>query len=147
MHTKQPITKKLNAPTEKVWEAIRRIGNLDVWFPFIATCLVEGDGVGALREMTTSDGGKITDIIQEIDPARKRLVYLRVKSPFPVTYYRGTVEVFDSFDSTAVVAWTIDFESEPEDSGLVAELVKQAIAAGLDGLEQDLQSQTALAEH
>lgn len=143
MRAKQPITKKLNAPTGKAWEAISRIGRLDVWFPFIATCSVDGDGVGARRRMTTSEGGEIVDIIQEIDPTKKRLVYLRVKSPFPVTSYRGTVEVFDSFDSLAIIAWTIDFESAPEDSVSVAELVKEAISAGLDGMERDLRSDVA----
>jgi len=146
MHTKQPITKKLNAPAEKAWEAISRIGRLDVWLPFIATCSVEGSGVGAQRKMTTIEGGEITDIIEEIDHAKKRLVYLRVKSPFPVTYYRGTVEVFESYDSMAVIAWTIDFESEPKDSASLAELVKEAIGAGLDGMETDLGSETASSE-
>jgi hypothetical protein len=40
--TKQPITKKLNVPADVVWDAIRKIGRLDVWFPFIETCRVEG---------------------------------------------------------------------------------------------------------
>ncbi|WOJ90973.1 SRPBCC family protein [Methylocapsa polymorpha] len=146
MLTKQPITKKLNAPAEKAWEAISRIGRLDIWFPIIATCSVEGDGVGACRRMTTSDGGEITDIIQEIDHATRRLAYLRVKSPFPVTCYQGTVEVFDSFDSLAVIVWTIEFESDPKDSASVAELVKEAISAGLDGMERDLQSDFALSK-
>lgn len=140
MEMKQAITKKLNAPTQKAWEAISRIGRLDIWFPFIATCSVEGSGVGAYRRMTTSDGDEITDIIQDIDPAKKRLVYLRVKSPFPVTHYQGTVEVFDSFDSMAVIVWTIDFTSDPKDTDQLAELVRHAIGAGLDGLERDLQS-------
>lgn len=135
---KQPITKKMNVPAEKAWEAISRIGRLDVWFPFIATCSVEGDGAGACRRMTTSEGGAITDIIQEIDHARRRLVYLRVESPFPVTRYLGTVEVFESYDSLAVVAWTIDFESDPADSASIAEIVYGAISAGLDGMEKDL---------
>ncbi|WP_036263391.1 SRPBCC family protein [Methylocapsa aurea] len=143
MHTKQPITKKLNAPVEKTWEAISRIGRLDVWFPFIAACSVEGNGIGAYRKMTTIEGGEITDIIQEIDHKLKRLVYLRVKSPFPVTYYQGTVEVFESFDSMAVIAWTVDFESDPKDSASLAELVREAISAGLDGMEGDLRSEIA----
>jgi len=140
MQTKQPITKKLNVPPDTAWKAISRIGRLDIWFPFIATCLVEGSGVGACRKMTTSEGGEITDLIQEMDSTTRRLVYARVKSPFPVTSYRGTVEVFESFDSMAIVAWTIDFESYPEESRSVAELVKEAISAGLDGMERDLQS-------
>jgi len=63
---------------------------------------------------------------------------LRTISPFPVTHYRGTVEVFDSYDGRAIVSWTIDFESRPEDSAGVAELVKNAIADGIDGMEREL---------
>lgn len=122
MHTKQAITKKLNVPADKAWQAIRDIGRLDVWFPIINTCQVEGQGAGAHRHMTL-EGGKITDLIEEISDAEQRLVYLRTESPFPVTHYRGTVEVFDSYDAQAVVTWTIDFESSPEDSPAVADLV------------------------
>jgi hypothetical protein len=57
-----------------------------------------------------------------------------------VTSYIGNVEVFSSFDSLAVVVWTIDFESELEVSEGVAALLRDAIAAGLDGMEADLQS-------
>lgn len=139
MHTKQAITKKLNVPADKAWQAIRDIGRLDVWFPIINTCQVEGQGAGAHRHMTL-EGGKITDLIEEISDADQRLVYLRTESPFPVTHYRGTVEVFDSYDAQAVVTWTIDFESSPEDSAAVADLVKNAISDGIDGMEKDLQS-------
>ncbi len=138
--TKQPITKKLNVPADVVWDAIRKIGRLDVWFPIIETCRVEGEGAGALRYMTIAGGGgDIKDTIEEIDDANRRLVYLRPVSPFPVTYYKGTVEVFKSYDGLAIVVWTIDFESQPEDAAAVAELVHGAISAGIDGMEKDLQ--------
>ncbi|MGZ5542985.1 MAG: SRPBCC family protein [Methylobacter sp.] len=139
MLTKQAITKKLNVPSEKVWDAISKIGRLDVWFPFIETCKVEGSGPGALRYMTIVDGGgEIKDTIEEIDSKNMKLIYLRPISPFPVTYYKGTVEVFTSYDGLGVVVWTIDFESKPEDSASVAELVHGAISAGIDGMEKDL---------
>jgi len=67
------------------------------------------------------------------------LVYLRLVSPFPVTYYKGTVEVFSSYDGLGIVVWTIEFESKPEDTASVAELVHEAISAGLEGMEKDLQ--------
>jgi hypothetical protein len=136
---KQPITKKLNVPAEHAWRAIRGIGRLDVWFPIIETCRVEGEGPGARRYMTIANGGgDIHDVIESIDDAKRCLVYLRPVSPFPVSYYRGTVEVFTSYDGLAVVAWTIDFEAKPEDAAGVAELVHGAIGAGLDGMEKDL---------
>ena len=140
MTNKQPITKKLNVPAYVVWQAICDIDRLDVWFPIIETCRVEGDGVGALRYMTiANNGGEIKDSIEEIDDSKMRLVYLRPVSPFPVSYYQGTVEVFTSYDGLGIVVWTIEFESKPEDAALVAELVHDAISAGLDGMEKDLQ--------
>jgi len=138
--TKQPIVKKLNVPADTVWAAIRKIGKLDVWFPIIETCRVEGEGAGASRYMTIAGGGDIKDTIEEIDDASMKLVYLRPISPFPVTYYKGTVEVFKSYDGLGVVAWTIDFESAPENSASVAELVRGAISDGIDGMEKYLQS-------
>lgn len=138
MMTKQPIVKKLNVPANAVWAAIRQIGRLDVWFPIIEACRVEGEGQGAVRHMTIAGGGDIKDTIEEIDDIKRRLVYLRPISPFPVSYYKGTVEVFSSYDGLGIVAWTIDFESQPEDAAAVAELVRGAISAGLDGMEKDL---------
>jgi hypothetical protein len=141
MTTKQPIVKKLSVPADQAWQAIRAIGRLDVWFPIIETCRVEGRGPGARRYMTiVNGGGEIQDIIESIDDATRRLVYTRPVSPFPVSHYRGTVEVFTSYDGLAVVTWTIDFESKPEDAAGVAELVHGAIGAGLDGMEKDLRA-------
>jgi hypothetical protein len=141
MMTKQPISKKLAVPAELVWNAIRNIGRLDVWFPLLETCRVEGSGVGALRYMTIiNNGGEIKDSIEEIDDVNRRLVYLRPVSPFPVSYYQGTVEVFQSYDGFGVVVWTIDFEAKPEDATAVAELVHSAISAGIAGMETDLLS-------
>ena len=75
-------------------DAISNIGRIDVWFSIIETCKVEGHGPGALRYMTiTGGGGEIRDTIEDIDSKNIKLVYLRPISPFPVTYYRGTVEV------------------------------------------------------
>ncbi len=140
MMTKQPITKKLNVPVDVVWKAIRQVGRLDVWFPIIASCQVHGEGVGAERYMTLTGGGEIRDTIEEIDDSKRKLVYLRPVSPFPVTYYKGTVEVFESYDGLGVVVWTIDFESKPEDAATVAELVRGAISDGIDGMAKDLLS-------
>jgi hypothetical protein len=81
----------MTVTSDKAWEALGKIDRLDVWFPSIATCRVEGDGVGAHRYMTLHRGGDITDRIVDINPARRRLTYQRTRSPFPVTSYTGTV--------------------------------------------------------
>jgi hypothetical protein len=63
MLTQIAIAKKLTVPGDKAWEAIGKIDRLDVWFPTIATCRVDGEGVGAHRYMTLNRGGDITDLI------------------------------------------------------------------------------------
>jgi uncharacterized protein YndB with AHSA1/START domain len=142
--TKESITRKLRVPAARVWEAVSAIGRLEVWFPIIETCAVEGRGPGAIRRMTlVNGGGQIHDTIESIDPARRRLVYRRPVSPFAVTSYRGTVEVFESYDGLGVAVWTIDFESEPENAQSVADLVKGAIGDGLAGMDQDLLADAA----
>ena len=141
MLTKQTITKKMDVPADRAWAAVRQFGRLDVWFPSMAACRIEGDGVGALRFLTLEGGlGEIADRLLAVDDEGRRLTYERTESPFPVTSYVGTVEVFRSFDSLAVVVWTIDFESAAEDGEGVAALLEDAIAAGLEGMETDLRS-------
>lgn len=140
MLTKQAITQKLNISADVLWQAVRSIDRLDVWFPLIETCRVQGTGVGALRYMTiVNNGGDIQDRIEQIDDGQMKLVYVRPVSPFPVSHYQGTVEVFRSYDGLGVIVWTIDFESKEDDAAFVADLVKTAISAGIAGMEQDLQ--------
>ena len=66
MHTKQPITKKINVTAAAAWDAISKIGRLDIWFPILDTCRVEGTGPGARRYMTiANNGGEIQDVIMD----------------------------------------------------------------------------------
>jgi hypothetical protein len=138
--TKVTISKKMSVPSDEAWKAVGSIGRLDVWFPTIASCRVVGEGVGAERHMTLRRGGKITDRIVDMDPKQRRLTYQRILSPFPVSSYTGTVEVFASFDALAIVVWTIDFESDPKDSQAVAATLRAGIGAGIDGMEKDLEA-------
>ena len=142
MQTKTTVARKMTVPAAKVWDAVARFGRLEVWFPTISTCVVEGSGVGAVRRMDSTRGGKIVDHIVDIQPEKMRLIYERVQSPFPVTSYRGTVEVFESFDGIGVVVWTIDFESTPENSPTVNAQLEAGIGAGIEGMKTDLASAT-----
>jgi hypothetical protein len=138
MQTITTVTRKMTVPAAKAWEAIAKIGRLDVWFPTISTCVVEGSGVGAIRRMDSTRGGKIVDHIVDIQPGQMRLTYERVESPFDVTSYRGTVEVFESFDGLGIVVWTIDFESTPENSPVVNAQLEAGLAQGVEGMKADL---------
>lgn len=138
VRAKSRIARKLAVEAEEVWAALEGFGRLDVWFPSISSCRVEGSGVGARRSMELEGLGPITDVLVELDPLARRLVYERPESPFPVSSYRGTVEVFASYDGLAVVVWTVDLEGDEEVLGLVDQLLVDGIGAGVDGLGTDL---------
>jgi len=140
VQTKTRIARKLAVPADAAWAAIEAFGRLDVWFPSISACRVEGSGVGAKRFMELEGLGPITDELVSLDASARRLVYRRTESPFPVSSYVGTVEVFTSWDELAVVAWTVDFESEEDVASFVDQLLVDGIGAGVDGLGADLSS-------
>jgi len=137
MLTKALVARKINVPAA-AWRAVSALGRLDVWFPTIATCRVAGEGVGARRFLTFHRGGDVEDHIVQIDHKKRRVVYDRVRSPFPISSYTGTVEVFESFDSMAVVVWTVEFESTPEQSASVRATLENGIGDGLLGMNADL---------
>lgn len=139
MGTTVAVTRKLRATAEDAWAAVEGVGRLDVWFPSISGCVVEGSGVGARRRLTLDGGlGEMLDIVRSIDREGRRLTYERVESPFPVASYLGTVEVFTSFDGRAVVAWTVELESEADVAEGVAGLLEGAIGDGVAGMDADL---------
>ncbi len=82
----------------------------------MASCQVTGEGVGTERYLTLTGGGEIRDTIEAIDVGKRRLIDIPPVSPFPVTDYQGTIEVFDSCDGLGVVFWIIDIESKHEDA-------------------------------
>jgi len=139
MTTTVVIEKNLRAPANATWAAIAAIGGLDRWFPIIESCRVEGEGEGALRVMTLAGGaGEMRDRIIEIAPQERRLRYHRIRLPFPVSDYFGTVEIFDLGLGASRLLWTVRFEAGPKDEAAVRDLVHKAISDGVDGLEREL---------
>src|SRR5205807_6393628 len=119
--------------------AVRGIDGLDRWFPVIATCTVQGTGVGAMRVMGLEGGGELHDRIEELDESARRLRYLRVAHPFPVTRYLGTVEVREERAGAAELCWTIALEVEPADRDATAAFLFQAISDGVAGMARELE--------
>ena len=55
-----------------------------------------------------------------------------------MTYYKGTVGVFKSYDGSGVVVWTIEFEFKTRSNGpALKDLVQSAISDWIYGMETD----------
>jgi mxaD protein len=133
------VTKTITINADRAWAAISSIGGLDRWFPIITDCTVNGTGEGATRILTLADGAKIKDRIEAIDHQHKLFRYNRIESPFPVQSYRGTVEVRRISDSTSEVSWTVEIEVQEDQRDALVELLRNALAEGIQGLELDIQ--------
>ncbi len=133
------VTKILKAPCDKVWAAIKSIGGLERWIPIIATCNIEGDGVGAIRVLELVGGGEMRDRIIEIADRERRLRYDRFQLPFPVTTYLGTVEVRSAGEKRAEISWSIKMDVDAGKKDELLGLIQGAISDGIDGFERELQ--------
>jgi hypothetical protein len=134
------VAKVVDASSDSVWAAISAIGGLDRWFSVIASCQVEGAGVGAIRVMELEGGGRIVDRVTEIDHQQRRFGYDRTESPFPVSLYLGTVQLRDSGEGRTEVTWIVEMELDAEDRQAVTEFIREALSGGISGLEKDLKS-------
>lgn len=132
------VSKSMQIPAERVWEAIAGIGGLDRWFPVISACRVIGSGAGAMRILTLADGGEITDRVELIDHRHRCFQYNRIESPFPVSRYLGTVAVNESADGGSEISWTVEIDVPEAQRDELLVFIQQALSGGIDGLEREL---------
>jgi hypothetical protein len=140
------IVRTIDVPSVATWVAIRGIGGLDRWFPVIATCHVEGEGVGAIRTLGLVQGGEMRDRIEEIDDDARRLRYSRFFHPLPATSYEGTVVVRDVTGSKSELSWSVEIDVEAEARAELVAFIGKALSDGIAGLEKDLGSPRSTAE-
>ena len=104
------VADQVKAPADKVWELIGPFGSIANWLPGIASVEVEGDGTGAVRVLTTADGGKVTERLLAENPDPRSYTYAIMTSPFPIDNYVSTIMVVEEEGGTCTVSWFCNFE-------------------------------------
>jgi hypothetical protein len=136
--------KTIDAPPDAAFAVVAAIGGLDRLLPLIESCRVEGAGVGArrfLRLAASAGGGEIEDRIDEIDHQLRRFRYTRLRSPFPVRSYVGTVEVRPAPEGRSEVSWRVDIDVAPEAKDELVPLLYGALSGLIDGIEREAKQQ------
>ncbi len=90
------VTRVIDVKAVDAWNAVRAIGGLDRWFPVIAECRVEGQGVGAKRVCELANGVTLFETVEQIDDAAGVFKYSITESPLPIRNYLGAVQVRDA---------------------------------------------------
>ncbi|CAM3527954.1 Flavin reductase (DIM6/NTAB) family NADH-FMN oxidoreductase RutF [Paracidovorax anthurii] len=126
----------------RVWQVLRRFGEIGAWHPALAGSGIEGDlpegTVGSVRWLALPDGGLVRERLLSLDDAGRALSYRFEASPMPVDDYVATVRVLPLSDQArALVHWSARFEARaPHPGAEHAQALRDLFAAGHGGLQR-----------
>ena len=126
----------IQAPAREVWETIRKFNRVEKFLPAVASCIVEGSGVGARRICTLQDGSKVFERLVTLDEQKQVLRYSVTQSHLPFESYLGTVKVTDSGDDTCAVEWSSTFDAVGLPEAEVTAMIEDLYAQAIEGLEK-----------
>ena len=129
----------VNAPADAIWQVIGDLHAACQYLARVVNCTVEGEGVGALRTLTSADGSTIVERLEMLDEANHRLSYaLLTDTPFGNCL--TTVTVRDLGPRQAELAWSATFEADGLPASEAAELMEGALAANCRALKQFMEA-------
>jgi hypothetical protein len=101
-------------------------------------CTVEGQGIGALRTLTSTDGRTIVERLDTLDGAAHRLSYALL-SDTPFRDCVTTMTVRDLGPNQAELAWSASFQPDGLPASEAVALLEASLAANCLALKQLLE--------
>ena len=98
-------------PASRLWELVSDFGAIDKIMDGIDECVLEGEGVGAIRKVTTANG-QIVESLDVLDHENRTLVYSIVSGPLPFKDYSAKMVVAADSDDSCSLTWTGSFEAD-----------------------------------
>jgi carbon monoxide dehydrogenase subunit G len=136
----QVLTKiMIHAPADAIWQVISDLRAACQYLPGVGNCTVEGEGVGALRTLTSADGSAVVERLEALDEAAHRLSYaLLTDTPFGNCL--TTVTVRDLGPSQAELEWSATFQAAGIPASEAMEMLEGALAANCLALKQFMEA-------
>lgn len=140
-------TVEIKAPPAKVWEKAGQFGDLGAWLPPIKTTeIVAGkdNTVGAVRLLTTQDGGTVKEKLLKYSAAQRMMKYAILDGVLPVSSYSATLKVKQGpTKDSSIVVWHANFKRKDisdapkagEDDETATKTIHAVFRAGLDNLK------------
>ena len=125
----------IHAPADAIWQVISDFGAGDQYLAGVVNCTVEGEGVGALRTLTSADGSTIVERLAALDAAAHRLSYaLLTDTPFCDCL--TTMALRDLGPNQAELTWSATFQPDGLPVSEAVELLEGALAENCRALKQ-----------
>ncbi|NOK57868.1 MAG: SRPBCC family protein [Chloroflexi bacterium AL-W] len=132
-------THTIEAAPGRVWDIISTGDGVDLWFPAITSCRLEGNGEGAKR-ICGSTAGDLYETIEKIDHTNRTFQYsINEQTMLPVTDMLATMIVKGEYNQTRL-DWIFECTllDESQDK-VVQQTIQDLYAAGASGLEKAAQ--------
>ena len=129
----------INMPADAVWQVLSDFGAACQYLVMVEKCTVEGQGIGALRTLTYTDGSTIVERLEALDDAAHRLSYALL-SDTPFRDCLTTVTVYDLSPGQCEVAWSATFEADGLPASEAQEMLEGAFELNSRALQHFLES-------
>lgn len=128
-------TVTIPVPADAIWQVISDFGAAGHYLARVVDCTAEGEGVGALRTLTSADGSAIIERLKMLDAASQRLSYaLLTDTPFGDCL--TTMALRDLGPHKAELTWSASFQPDGLPESEAVELLKGALAENCLALKQ-----------
>lgn len=130
------VTAIIDAPAEKVWEAIRDFNALPQWHPFVEASRIEddlpSDAVGCVRNFQLTDGGDtIRERLLALSDIDRSCTYSILDAPLPVSNYVATFRLLRITTTDQTLGeWRASFDVPAEEEQDTVELVTDVFEEG-----------------
>jgi carbon monoxide dehydrogenase subunit G len=133
------VEQEIGAAADAVWPVISDFAGIGRFMPGLEKVEVQGQGIGAIRTVSTAGGGKIQERLEAFDPAARSFTYSLLPGAVPVENYRATVRLFEAGSGRTRVSWSARFDAPGMTEAQIAPLSKgmeQAYGAALAGVKK-----------
>lgn len=112
------------APADVVWSGLRTFAGGKGFSDQIEKVTVEGDGVGATREVVFTSGDRVVERLDAVDDASRTLEYSIVSGSIPFEDFRSRMRVVPDDEGSCTVLWTATFDAPPEQADALRDLIQ-----------------------
>jgi hypothetical protein len=139
----------IEADADRVWNVLKRFGEIATWHPAIAESRIEGavsDGTpGCVRVLDLADGATLRERLLAVDEANRSFTYRFDEAPLPVDDYQLSVSLVPiTGEARSFIRWVARFDVRlGHDPAEQIRIIRSLIAGGHDALATFLTTKAA----
>lgn len=132
------VKETVAASAADVWRILSDFGGLEP-NEMIASCSLEGEGVGSVRTIGLNGGGEVIERLESHDDSAMQFSYAILNaSPIPVKNYVSVVKVADTGGNSASVEWSSTFDPAGAPEADVITLIEGIYVDGIQRVRNKL---------